>query len=551
MTRQTCLVAMVFAVVLVCFGNALAQTPVTPPPGIPLTTGGGNKYMIDWSPDGQWIAYALGSDVFLIPSAGVAPGQSPINLTASIPYDCGYPQFTPDSQRVIFSKTSSPFRIESVNLTGNNLEVVVNDGRQGNWNNDGTLLAYFSPDLQQIKLFEPSTNQHRVIYSGNVIHFNPPEFTTDGQHILCTLPTENGNNDMFQLATDGSQTLERLTFGRFEADRPRVSPDGRWILYYSKFVGHADPIRDLWAIDTVTGVDMPVYSSPYDIGTPDWSPDGNSIAYVVVNPYNYNDRNNREIYTDTFKGHTTDPYLRLILPVAGKRYIDTIDVDFLAFNAGPLTFEFSADGGSTWQVVRMGVNPQDRHFTFDMPGVFSPQCQLRVYDENHPDTVDAFAPGWYFSCGIVPPEYGNQLTNDKGVHWFVDWSPDGKYVTYGFSNDIWVSPVDGGQAINLTGNIGNTVNFPTFTPDSKSVTFSKYSGTSSNIVSLDIETMQETILIENGTNACWSHNGRYIVYRVRSTSELAVLDTETDQVSIIAPSDGGMYGVVSFTYGNL
>ncbi|MFA6471186.1 MAG: FlgD immunoglobulin-like domain containing protein, partial [Candidatus Latescibacterota bacterium] len=301
-------------------------------------------------------------------------------------------------------------------------------------------------------------------------------------------------------------------------------------------------------LDTVTGVDMPIYSSPFDIGTLDWSPDGNSIAYAVINPYNYNDRYNREIYTDTFRGHTTEPYVRLISPVAGNRYIGAINVEFLAFNTGSLTFEFSADGGSTWQVVGMGVNPEDRHFSFNVSGIFSPQCQLRMYDENHPETVDSFAPGWYFGCGVAPPEYGNQLTNDNGSHWFVDWSPDGKYVTYVFRSDIWVSPVDGGEDINLTANYGNNVIFPTFTPDSKAVTFSKYSGNSSNIVSVNLETMQESILIENGTNSCWSHNGRYIAYRVRSTSELAILDTVTHQVSIIAPSDGGTYGVVSFTH---
>jgi Tol biopolymer transport system component len=408
MLRRISIVSLIAVVgILCCLGAAIAQ-----PPGTQLTDYGTRKYNADWSPDGAWIVYHIqySGEIHLIPSTGLATGESSINLSASSGYYCTNPRFTPDSQRVMYTEQSSPWRVVSVDLDGNDKQVVLPEGFCGSWNDDETLLAYITPEkskeIRKLMVYDVARNETRRLYEGYLKHARPPEFTKDGLNVLVTLPDSDGNHSIFRVPLDGSQQFEQLTSRHYESDSPHLSPDGQWILYYAKIVGHAMSTHDIWALNLVTGIDMPLYScTQYDISTADWSPDGSEIAYVVLNPYDLEDKSNREIYIDTFNGHTTDPYVRILEPRDIRWSDETLEyfvtATFWAFNTGPLTLEFSSDGGETWAVVGDDIAPDATSYSFCAACVSSDMCQLRLFEKDNPSVIDTFVEGFYFTVDSV------------------------------------------------------------------------------------------------------------------------------------------------------
>jgi hypothetical protein len=271
-----------------------------PPPGTPVIENLMGGAGIDWSPDGQWIVYAGRMDIYLIPVAG---NETPVNLTSKLGYRCAFPKFTPDSRRVMFTAYETPKRIESVDLTGDNCEVVIAEGLNGNWNRDGTLLAYYTFVRNNVMIYEPATGEHRIIYDGQIVHNNPATFTKDGSSVITTIMDDDGNHNLFEVPLDGSQNIEQLNSGLFESASPQVSPDGRWILYYAKLVDEPYPVRCLRVLDMTTGLDVQLYRTPYNLSRPVWSPDGTQILYAVSHAATPK----FSINVDTFTGGVPNP----------------------------------------------------------------------------------------------------------------------------------------------------------------------------------------------------------------------------------------------------
>ena len=46
-------------------------------------------------------------------------------------------------------------------------------------------------------------------------------------------------------------------------------------------------------------------------------------------------------------------------------------------------------------------------------------------------------------------DFGTQLTYERGSKFFSDWSPDGKWIAYGRSGDIWYVPSTGGVPVKV------------------------------------------------------------------------------------------------------
>ena len=67
-----------------------------------------------------------------------------------------------------------------------------------------------------------------------------------------------------------------------------------------------------------------------------------------------------------------------------------------------------------------------------------------------------------------------QLTNDIRDDFTPRWSPDGKWMAFisnrGGQTDLWMMPVEGGNAIRLTNDLAAEFN-PRWTPDGTSITY--------------------------------------------------------------------------------
>ena len=148
---------------------------------------------------------------------------------------------------------------------------------------------------------------------------------------------------------------------------------------------------------------------------------------------------------------------------------------------------------------------------------------------------------------------------------FPVWSPDGKWIAFSDRNfGIWVVPSEGGEPRLLYENYYNVkykeyslhlngLKTLGFSPDGKKITFIKYiideergtevffdtvdQNTFSNIINpvpviatVDIQTKESSVLVENAVSGRWSNSGRYFAYIRRnmdSYNELLIYDTET------------------------
>jgi dipeptidyl aminopeptidase/acylaminoacyl peptidase len=62
---------------------------------------------------------------------------------------------------------------------------------------------------------------------------------------------------------------------RSSYDQPRLSPDGKWIAFASRF-----PHQDLWALELASGAVNRLTFTPEEDETPAWTPDGRRVTFV-------------------------------------------------------------------------------------------------------------------------------------------------------------------------------------------------------------------------------------------------------------------------------
>jgi len=74
--------------------------------------------------------------------------------------------------------------------------------------------------------------------------------SSDGETILFASKTKTGNWDIYALDTSGKAAPVRLTDGKADHRKPRISPDGRYVAYLSNRTGFGGKM-DLWVYDRV------------------------------------------------------------------------------------------------------------------------------------------------------------------------------------------------------------------------------------------------------------------------------------------------------------
>lgn len=90
-----------------------------------------------------------------------------------------------------------------------------------------------------------------------------------------------------------------------------------------------------------------------------------------------------------------------------------------------------------------------------------------------------------------------QLTFDGGQH--PRWSPDGRYISFNWSNRLWVEPVEGGEPTQLVGpSLGPTsLPFADWAPDSQTIFFKTATGDGvSGFWSVPIGGGEPTLLVD-------------------------------------------------------
>ncbi len=107
-----------------------------------------------------------------------------------------------------------------------------------------------------------------------------------------------------------------------------------------------------------------------------------------------------------------------------------------------------------------------------------------------------------------------QLKTDEGTWINLDVSPDGKTIAFDLMGDLYLLPIEGGKATQLTEGMAYDTH-PKFSPDGKSIAFTSDRDGCENAWIIDLDS-KETKQIskektENVQSAEWTPDGNYLI----------------------------------------
>jgi hypothetical protein len=156
--------------------------------------------------------------------------------------------------------------------------VPLSEGRTGQhnpvWSPDGTRVAYHSNGDVRVRVADRSAEPEQVTSTVQVD--NPEEWLEDGTIIVST---QAGERDLFAVSVEGDSRPRPLLEADWDEGRARISPDGRWLAYFSGRSGTAQLYVRSWpGLESETMISAGD-ADLGDIGYPQWSPDGRTLYY--------------------------------------------------------------------------------------------------------------------------------------------------------------------------------------------------------------------------------------------------------------------------------
>jgi Tol biopolymer transport system component/tRNA A-37 threonylcarbamoyl transferase component Bud32 len=205
------------------------------------------------------------------------------------------------------------------------------------------------------------------------------DWSRDGRYIVCWFKRRTGDADLALVAVDGSQPRVLFTLPNAHPGRPVLSPDGRFVAYYSDSGCSAStaPERCLFIAD-VNGKAPRVLLHAKADGALSWTPDGKAIFFA----------------RDTTRPFQTDGW---ILPVRDGVAVGSPRI--LAANIGPVVHPTLGDNGA-FAYLRDTTTAELYTATIDLTGRTVAGAPVRI------------------------------PAADSDSHAAPSWSPDGRWLAY-------------------------------------------------------------------------------------------------------------------------
>jgi len=262
----------------------LWQLPI--PAGSPRRVGNVLAHAATWTPDGQYILYGNGFDLYVIRADG-----SQARKLATLPGAAMNLRFSPDGRRVRFTLQDAEKNISAlweVQADGKKLRPLLPAGWNqpsqeccGNWTDDG---RYF--------FFESSRGSSHDIWAlaetGSLLRGRsdaPQQLTAGPLAFLSPVPQDGkklfvvGQQLRFELQRYDQNARQFLPYLKgISAGELDFTRDGQWLTYVRY------PDHTLWRSKPDGSERSQLTYPPLQVHLPHWSPDGKQVAFMASQP---------------------------------------------------------------------------------------------------------------------------------------------------------------------------------------------------------------------------------------------------------------------------
>ncbi|TAK12226.1 MAG: serine/threonine-protein kinase [Acidobacteria bacterium] len=196
------------------------------------------------------------------------------------------PHVAPDGRRVAISVTGAGSRrdifvIDTVRGTTSRLTFDALENRTPLWTHDGRRLVYVTFDRTRnvstimTKFADGSGEAHAITEVGGQAYAE--DLTRDDRTLLVSAnpSTARGKFEIFKVElTDGAKPVRLIAAQTTDVANPAISPDGRWVAYYSLESGQAEVY-----VQPFAGSASRAQISSSGGTQPHWSTDGRTLYY--------------------------------------------------------------------------------------------------------------------------------------------------------------------------------------------------------------------------------------------------------------------------------
>ena len=234
-----------------------------------------------WSPDGNWIAFAMAGDIWRIPSGGGAAEQ----LTR-VPWYHFEPSWSPDGARIAMTvETGDGLDIALLGVEGGEVTPLVEGGGvdvQPAWGPDGRYVYFATAGRgMDIHRVEVATGTREAVIDGPGSQYQPRVSPQGVLAYMAPSPGMSGSGGIWtrDLAAPPAGAAEPVLVRAEETAyraRPDWLPDGSGLVYVSDDAGS----NDLVLIGAGGGNPLRLTGGISHELTPRISPDGTEVAFV-------------------------------------------------------------------------------------------------------------------------------------------------------------------------------------------------------------------------------------------------------------------------------
>ena len=424
----------------------------------------------DWAPDSSRFVYETRyedhAEIFLY---SVATKQN-VDLTHNKNFNAD-PSFSPDGNQIAFlSGIDGNPEIYTMDLNGEHWRRLTNHPAFDNF-------PTISPDGTQLLFTSNRDGEEAHLYIRNLNDESPPTRLTDwsgveGAHAKCWSPDGtqiavssdiNGKDQIFLLNVEPYKPEEMLSDSSADLEGPRLSRDGKKLVYQARLVDQSIELRLTNIEDQSTRA---IYKTEPGMSTgffsgPNWSPDGSQIVFASKAS------GNADIYVinsdgSALKKLTDDPLpdLSPVFSADGKEIFFVRDI----YGKAKL-FRMNADGSD--------ARPLTGKEGYEMSPGISPDGRTLLFSGDRVDGKSKALDIFSVQLGDLSSE--KILASRPSHDGMAVFSPDGRKVAFTSLGDgnreIYVMNADGSGLFRLTRNKAEDT-YPAFSADGRGVIFS-------------------------------------------------------------------------------